>query len=89
MRTKRSVTIRNELGIHARPAAEFVRRANSFTSEIWVVFNGRRYSGTSLVDLMRANLGFGATATLEAHGKDAEEAVEKLVSLLENIRDCP
>src|SRR5438046_2160403 len=53
---QREVGITNELGLHARPAAEFVKRANSFRSEIWVEKDGKRYSAASLIDLLRAVL---------------------------------
>ena len=79
---QREVRISNELGLHARPAAEFVKRANSFRSEIWVVKDAKRYSAASLIDILRANLDCGATATLEAHGVDAEEAIDRLEKLL-------
>ncbi len=79
------ITIVNELGIHARPAAEFVRRANSFRSDIRVVKNGRRFSALSLIDIMRANLKCGAVATLEAEGPDAKEALERLVNTLSGL----
>jgi phosphocarrier protein HPr len=82
----REIRIRNELGLHARPAAEFVKRANSFRSEIWLVKEGIRYSASSLIDILRANLDCGATATLEAHGVDAEDAVDRLEKLLEEFR---
>ena len=82
----REIRIRNELGLHARPAAEFVKRANGFRSEIWLVKEGRRYSASSLIDILRANLDCGATATLEAHGVDAEEAVDRLEKLLAEFR---
>jgi len=84
---QREVRISNELGLHARPAARFVKRANSFRSEIWVVKDGKRYSATSLIDILRANLDCGATATLEAHGVDAEEALERLEKLLAEFRE--
>jgi len=83
----RKVRITNELGLHARPAAEFVKLANSFRSEIWVVKGGKRYSAASLIDILRANLDCGATATLEAHGVDAEEALERLERLLAKFRE--
>jgi len=83
----REVRISNELGLHARPAARFVKRANSFRSEIWVVKDGKRYSATSLIDILRANLDCGATATLEAHGVDAEEALEDLEKLLAEFHE--
>ena len=84
---QREVRISNELGLHARPAARFVKRANSFRSEIWVVKDGKRYSAASLIDILRANLDCGATATLEAHGVDAEEALERLEKLLAEFHE--
>jgi len=80
--TRREVRITNKLGLHARPAAQFVKRARSFRSEIWIVKDGKRYSAASLIDILRANLDCGATAMLEAHGVDAEEALERLEKLL-------
>jgi phosphocarrier protein HPr len=79
---QRDVRITNKLGLHARPAAEFVKRANSFRSEIWIVKDGKRHSAASLIDILRANLDCGATATIVAHGVDAEEALERLEKLL-------
>jgi phosphotransferase system HPr (HPr) family protein len=84
---KREVHITNKLGLHARPAAEFVKRANSFRSEIWIVKDGKRYSATSLIDILRANLDWGASGTLEAHGVDAEEALERLEKLLAEFHE--
>ena len=77
----------NELGLHARPAAEFVRRANAFRSDIWLVTENGRFSALSLIDVMRANLDRGAVATLEAHGTDAEEALDRLAKLVSGFRD--
>ena len=68
---RREVRITNELGLHARPAAEFVKRAKHSRSEIWLVKDGKQYSASSLIDILRANLDCGATVTLEAHGVDA------------------
>lgn len=84
---RREVRITNKLGLHARPAAQFVKRARSFRSEIWVVKDGKRYSAASLIDILRANLDCGATATLEAHGVDAEEALERLEKLLAEFQE--
>ena len=79
---QREVRISNELGLHARPAAQFVKRASRFRSEIWVVKEGKRYSAASLIDVLRANLDCGATATLEAYGVDAEEVLNDLEKAL-------
>lgn len=83
----RPVTIQNELGLHARPAAEFVRVANKFRSEITLIKDGRRFSASSLIDVLRANLDRGASAMLEARGADAEAAVARLEKLLIEFRD--
>jgi len=85
--TRREVRITNKLGLHARPAAQFVKRARSFRSEIWIVKDGKRYSAASLIDILRANLDCGATAMLEAHGVDAEEALERLEKLLAEFHE--
>ena len=79
---RREVRIINKLGLHARPAAHFVKHVRTFRSEIWLVTGDGRYSASSLIDVLRANLDHGAGVTLEAHGTDAEEAVERLQTLL-------
>jgi phosphocarrier protein HPr len=84
---KREVRITNKLGLHARPAAQFVKRVRSFRSEIWLVKEGKRYSASSLIDVLRANLDCGATAMLEAHGVDADEALEDLEKLLAGFHE--
>ena len=84
---RRDVKIVNELGLHARPAAQFVRNANSFRSEIWLIKDGQRFSATSLIDVLRANLDCGATVTIEAHGVDAEAAIEKLAKVVSEFSD--
>ncbi len=83
----REVMVQNELGMHARPAAEFARKANSFRSELWLVRDGTRFSATSVIDILRANLERGAKLTLEAHGPDAEEAVAALEKVLSELHD--
>jgi phosphocarrier protein HPr len=84
---RRKVRITNKLGLHARPAAQFVKRVRSFRSEIWLLKDGTRYSAASLIDVLRANLDCGATATLEAHGVDADDAVEDLEKLLAEFHE--
>lgn len=77
----------NPLGLHARPAAEFAKNARRFRSDIWIVKDGNRFSALSLIDILRANLGQGATAILEAEGHDAEEAVERLAQVLLEFKE--
>ena len=86
-KASRPITIRNPLGLHARPAAEFARRARAFRSEVWLVKDEERFSARSLIDILRANLMQGATATLEAKGRDAEEAVERARAVAPDFKD--
>ena len=65
---RREVRIANKLGLHARPAAQFVRQAKAFRSDIWLVKDDKRFSALSLIDVLRANLNCGDSAVLEAHG---------------------
>jgi phosphocarrier protein HPr len=81
------ITITNPLGLHARPAAQFVRHALRFRAEISIVKDGQRYSGSSLIDILRANLDQGATATLEATGRDADEALAHLSQLIREFKE--
>jgi phosphotransferase system HPr (HPr) family protein len=81
------ITVQNELGLHARPAAEFVRVANRFRSEITLIKDKQRFSGSSLIDVLRANLDKGASAMLEARGADAQAAVSRLEKLLLEFRE--
>jgi phosphocarrier protein HPr len=82
----REIVVQNELGLHARPAAEFVRIANRFRAEITVIKDDERYSAESLIEILRANLDCGSRATLEARGVDAEKAITRLEKLLEEFR---
>jgi phosphocarrier protein HPr len=78
---RRGITIVNEFGLCARPAAEFVCAAKGFRSQIWLVKGAERFSAASILDVLTANLNRGETATIEAEGPDAEEAVKRLVEL--------
>jgi phosphocarrier protein HPr len=84
---RRDVKIVNELGLHARPAAQFVRIANGFRSDVWLVKEDRRFTARSLIDVLRANLNCGDSAVLEAHGVDAHDAVERLARLLHESKE--
>src|SRR3954451_23061809 len=83
----REVVVKNERGLHAGPAAEFARKANSFRSELWLIQNENRFAATSVIDIMRANLARGSKLILEAHGTDAEEAVAALEKVLSEYKD--
>jgi len=84
---RREVQIINTLGLHARPAAEFVKCAMEFRSEILLRKGEERYSASSILEILSANLDRGAKVTLEAVGPDAEEALDRLERLLQQFND--
>ena len=63
---RREFKIVNELGLHARPAAEFVRAANLFRSQIWIIKGEERFSAKSIIEVLTANLNCGDTAMNKA-----------------------
>jgi phosphocarrier protein len=83
----REVEILNELGLHARPAAEFVRAVNSFQSQITIRKGEESFSGASILEVLSANLDHGTKMVLEAIGEDADAALDHLAQLLEKFRD--
>jgi phosphotransferase system HPr (HPr) family protein len=79
-------TVLNKLGLHARPASEFVRAARSFKSTITIRKDDETFSATSILDVLSANLDCGSTMILEAEGPDEEAALKQLCKLLEDFR---
>ncbi|MES2569402.1 MAG: HPr family phosphocarrier protein [Verrucomicrobiota bacterium] len=77
----------NKEGIHARPAAAFVRCARGFQSEIEIVKSGAAFSAKSILSVLTANLNRDTRFTLRASGSDARSAVEQLGRLLEQFRE--
>ena len=55
---QREVQVSNRLGLHARPAAHFVKHVRTFRSEVWIVTADGRYSASSLLEVLLANLDF-------------------------------
>lgn len=77
-----SVTVANVYGLHARPAAEFVKLANKFESEITVSKDGLEVNGKSIMGVMMLAAEKGSRIEIRARGEDAEQAVEALVRLV-------
>ena len=78
---KRSVTITNKLGLHARASAKLTQAASQFKSAVWIARNGRRVNAKSIMGVMMLAAGLGSTVELETEGEDEEAAmaaVEKL-----------
>ena len=80
----RTATIKNESGVHARPAAVFVKMANRFPCEIYVEKDNQRINGKSIMGLMMLALTQDTRITVIAEGEKEEEAVAALCALVEN-----
>ena len=78
----RSVTIQNSVGLHARPATFFIQKANAYKCSIWVEKEDCRVNAKSLLGVLSLGVSKGTVITLIADGVDEAEAVEGLVSLV-------
>lgn len=78
----REITITDEVGLHARPAARFVKLASSFTADVTVAKGERSASAKSLVEILQLEAGQGATVVIDAQGDDADDALEALAAQL-------
>ena len=81
---ERAVTIQNRHGLHARPAAEVVKAASRFQSDITLVRDDMEVNGKSIMGVMMLAAECGATVLLRASGADAEQAVAALEKLVNN-----
>jgi phosphocarrier protein len=78
----REFKISNQYGIHARPAALFVKAASRFDAEISVEKDGTVVSGKSIMGLMTLEAGRGSVLRVTAEGEDGEEALDHLEDLV-------
>jgi len=79
---EKQVPIVNRLGLHARPAAMFVRIASRYRSEVWVSKEGEEVNGKSIMGLMMLAAGQGSKLRIRCEGVDAEKAMEELEALI-------
>ena len=79
---ERSVRIMNRNGVHARPAAEIVKLAARFKSDITIIRDDLEVNGKSIMGVMMLAAEFGSTVTLRATGADADEAVAQIAALI-------
>ncbi len=83
----REFHVTNKLGIHARPAAMFVKTANRFTCDIFVEKDGEKVNGKSIMGLMMLAAGPGTKLLIHADGPDASKALAEIESLLKRKFD--
>src|SRR3954471_20152031 len=84
--TKEFVVL-NKLGIHARPAALFVKTANRFACDIFVEKDGEKVNGKSIMGLMMLAAGPGSRLTVHAQGHDASQALAEIEGLIKRKFD--
>ena len=82
LKINKLLQVTNKLGIHARPAAMFVKTANRFSSDILVEKDGEVVNGKSIMGLMMLAAGPGSKLHVTAEGTDAQRAVRELEELL-------
>ena len=80
----RSITIKNSLGLHARPATFFIQKANSYKCSIWVEKEDSRVNAKSLLGILSLGISKDTTVTIIADGADEEAAVNGLAELVES-----
>lgn len=82
MELSRDMVVTNKLGVHARPAAMFVKTANKFDSDVFVEKDGETVNGKSIMGLMMLAAGPGSKLHVSATGADANQALNELEALL-------
>jgi phosphocarrier protein HPr len=85
--TERRYTIKNKVGLHARPSSLFVRKAGTFESEITISSGDASADGKSILSLLALGAGCGAEIVLRAEGPDEEKAISSLIAVLDSFED--
>lgn len=80
---ERTVLIQNKYGLHARPAAEFVKKAHTFDANVWVRKEELEVNGKSIMGMMMLAAEQGSEIVIRAAGSDAQEAVDTLSALID------
>jgi phosphocarrier protein len=81
---EKEMTVINRLGLHARPAAMFVRVATRHRCEIWVAKEGEEINGKSIMGLMMLAAGQGSKLRIRAEGPDAAQALHDIEELIQS-----
>ena len=80
----KEVVIKNQVGLHARPATFFIQKANEFKSSIWVEKEERRVNAKSLLGVLSLGIVKGTAITIVADGADEDEAIATLAELIDS-----
>ena len=80
----KTTVVKNQVGLHARPATFFIQKANEFKSNIWVEKDERRVNAKSLLGVLSMGITRDMEITIIASGSDETEAVEALIEMIAN-----
>jgi|SRR4051812_7701060 phosphocarrier protein HPr len=81
-KVEKDIEVVNRLGLHARPAAMFVRIASRFRCEVWVDKEGEEVNGKSIMGLMMLAAGQGSKLHIRCEGDDASKAIKEIEDLI-------
>ncbi len=84
---ERQATVKNKVGIHARPAALLVQAASNFASDITLIKDGLEVKGKSIMGVMMLAAEKGARLTVRTEGEDEVAALEKIAKMVESTFD--
>ena len=80
----REVMVKNQVGLHARPATFFIQKANEFKSSIWIEKEERRVNAKSLLGILSLGIVGGTNSKVIADGADEKAAVDALIELVDS-----
>ncbi|QOX65414.1 HPr family phosphocarrier protein [Anoxybacterium hadale] len=83
----REIAVMNKTGLHARPAAEFVKEAAKFTSAITIESKQKKINAKSILHVLSAGIAAGSTIVISADGDDEVQAIEKLAEVILNFKE--
>ena len=79
------ITLKNEEGLHARPATEIAKNANQYSCEIKFDVQGKEYNAKSVLNIMSAGIKNNIQIKIICDGKDEEKALSKMIEIFENL----
>ncbi len=83
----KTYVIKNAIGLHARPAALFVKKAAEFDANIKVLKDNKEADAKSIISIMALGAMKGSSITLSADGPDAEKSIDALIELMESFTE--
>ncbi len=80
----RTITVQNQVGLHARPATFFIQKSNEFKSSIWIEKDERKVNAKSLLGVLSLGITKGTEIKIITDGVDEEEALDALEALIDS-----